>query len=195
MATRNLTTSSFFTATAEVNLGFRDISNRLRRFEIQKQKTTNLCWAAVAASISTFHDGNNRYSVQCNIVEEKFPGRNCCNRLDSIQCNQPLALQFVLLTTGNFRPPVSGVLRFDQIKNEIDNGCPIAVRIDWRGDSSNVGHFVVIDGYDDTTARGLLSIRDPDPRKESAAYEYNSFRLNYQQKGFWTHTYCTKRRS
>ncbi len=152
-------------------------------FVIQKQAALNLCWAAVASSVSKFYDKNSSYT-QCKLANYAFNTTDCCNNLNS--CDRPWFLDKALSYTGNLKEMKSGTPSFDLIKNEITNGRLICVRIEWR---SRAGHFAVIHGYHDN---GDIDVQDPWPDKNPGTIPLVELEMFYKDLGAITHYYLTK---
>ena len=113
-------------------------------FNMEAQQMSQWCWAATAKSVSHFYW---RWSTwrQCLIVNGELNLTTCCQRgLHRLRdCNRPWWLERALTRTNNFRNMI-GQASFQQVRDEIDLGRPVGVRIGW-GDGT--GHFAVIYGY------------------------------------------------
>jgi hypothetical protein len=94
-----------------------------------------------------------------------------------------------LTTTGNFVPPIQArAFILTEIQAQINTGKLIGVRIEWPGGD---GHFVIVHGFDDTTADPLVYIGDPIYGK--SIIKLSTFTNDYHQAGGqWTHSYITK---
>lgn len=180
--------SPFFSATVPLAppLGGSSISNNLG-FVMQHQIQTNWCWAAVSVSTSLFYNAGSGWTT-CLLVNQELGQTDCCYNGGNSRCNKLWYLQRALQRTGNLDYWAVGVIAFFEIQQKINGVRPLAVRIGWNGGG---GHFVIIDGYDDTDGRQMLSVKDP-WYGDSYNYSYYSFSNNYQGSGHWTHSFFTK---
>lgn len=161
---------------------------------LKHQDETEWCWASVTAGIAEYHN-NARLWRQCELANEIVtpgPGINCCEAGNSDACNRPGNLPRALQLTGNYAG-TTGSISFDDVKQQIDNRCPIICNIAW---DDGVKHFVVIDGYSTAdTDDDYVWIKDPtrsDPI-ESDPFSHWELRENgYQGGGKWMYTIFTK---
>jgi hypothetical protein len=124
--------------------------------EVQPQQGDLLCWAAVAASVSTFFNPQSVWT-QCAVASRVLNVPGCCQSV--APCNQDSFLESAFQVTANLAAPPSFRLTFPQIKGEIDQQRPIGIRIAF---GISVGHFVVLSGYDDTDAgQETVMLSDP----------------------------------
>jgi hypothetical protein len=151
-----------------------------------EQELDQWCWAAVAVSLAEYLKPYSAPS-QCKLAGMvlNIPG-GCCP--DLAPCDQPAALTAALdavnCHAGN---PILGPVTFDQIKQTIDTGWPIPVRIVWEDNSANA-HFVVISGYSVSNQRiPLLQVDDPFYGR--SIVDYDTFVSCYQGNGSWERTY------
>src|SRR5580692_292588 len=142
------------------------MSNQLS-LNMQQQKQDNWCWAAVATSIAQFLDNPTQWT-QCALASTQLNQGNdgCCTDGDNPDtCDTIAHLETSLSLVGHRSPaqpnPSPGITGTDVIKQEIDDGRPLGVRIGWD-DSLDQGHFVLITGYDDSTANFVVMINDPE---------------------------------
>lgn len=103
-------------------------------------------------------------------------------------CNVPWYLDKALTRTNNFVSMMGGQASFEQVRDEIDAGRPVGVRIGWNGGG---GHAMVIYGY--TLVVGVEYFDIDDPIYGKSHLTVSEFASNYQGSGTWTHTYFTKR--
>lgn len=161
--------------------------NRELLFIMERQKYSNWCWAANAASISRYYNHASHWS-QCIVVCTCLNRQDCCGNSIPKACDIPYYLEDALTVTDNFRDLITGQLPPGPLTNEINLGRIIGARIRW---SSGDGHFVSIHGYNNLTNDIFLYIADPIYGK--VTLRVNDFATNYQSAGgFWTHTYLTK---
>jgi len=157
-------------------------------FEMEDQLRSNWCWAAVTASVERFFSGQSELR-QCGVAHAELNLR-CCEEPER-RCNQVLKLDLPLKRIGRLRgEAIKAILTFPEIRQEIDKGLPVGVRIGWRGGG---GHFVIISGYDLTpTQKNMLIVDDPKFKQSRVPYERLVSR--YQGVGEWTHTFHFKRK-
>ncbi len=164
------------------------------RFDLQMQEQTNWCWAAVTTSLLTFfHPDEPR--TQCEIVRETLrdtehdPEEDCCGTGKRDLCNRVCKLPDALDSMGLLSIRCNYPLELHEIRQQIDLGLPLAIRIEWK---KGGGHFVMITGVlpQDPRGDGHTWIRIADPLRESAVYiTYNALKKRYRGDGEWTHTY------
>jgi hypothetical protein len=154
-------------------------------FNMQRQKGGNLCWAAVASSLSQWRNPAAPFS-QCQLAQDLLrnlpAGANCCT--DIGPCDQDFALgtalQFCHVTIGILLPRA---LRVEEIQEEIDANKVICVGISWTGGGM---HYVVIVGYE-RDAVNTLHIRDP--HHDPLDVPYQIFVNSYLNLGKWDETF------
>ena len=155
------------------------------RFNMETQKQTQWCWAAVSVSTSKHFDSLSSWT-QCKMVNGELGQTTCCSAGSSESCNQPWYLDLALTRTNNLSGAATqDALTLAKIKAEINAKRPVGVRIGWSGGG---GHFVIIDGYNSATKE--ISVRDP--FYGSSVYSLTAFKTKYQSTGAWSHTYKTK---
>jgi eukaryotic-like serine/threonine-protein kinase len=79
---------------------------------------------------------------------------------------------------------------FDEIRQEIDAGRPVCVRIGWQPNEA-YGHFVVIRGYSMSSV-GEQWVDITDPYYFDSTVPYDQFVYAYLDAGEWTDTYLVK---
>ena len=171
-------------------------------FQMEKQKTVNWCWAAVAVSVNR-HFAPDSHWRQCGIVEVvlsrakgtdklPLPVHACCTKPIPRRCNQAWYLEDALKQVGRLKGwPKAVHLSFKKIQREIDAQRPVCVRIQWR-EPGNPGHFVVISGYHITRTRvRQVDVEDPATGSLSTVH-YRTLVSNYRHSGRWTHTYLVE---
>jgi len=155
-------------------------------FEMQHQEQTLWCWAATTASVSRFFDPNSRFGTQCNVVNAHFGRTDCCKNASSSNCNRTTNLETPLKIAGHFKDRrIAGTGLWRNIMREIDNNCPLCVRVQWEGGG---GHFLAIDGYHE----GLNMIAVDDPWFGASDVLLPIFQRKYLGSGTWTHSYRVK---
>jgi hypothetical protein len=152
--------------------------SRVLDISVMDQMRTNWCWAAVGLAIRVVYKtaGSLR---QCHIASEVL-GAKCCPQGKG--CNETHRLRAALGIhhVSTLRQP--GHQTIDFVREEIDSGNPVCVRIHRRHSGS--GHFVVIAGYCVTSIGDFLWVRDPDGGT-TRPWAFNQFLLHYLQNGFW----------
>ncbi|RZT00187.1 C39 family peptidase [Aquimarina brevivitae] len=106
-----------------------------------KQPQSNWCWAASIAMVGNYYRNSNYTS--CNIASQEF-NFNCCN--NPSPCNQQNSIDRFPKMLAHFNvgvKSVKGKTDWKSIKNELDNGNPVLIRVE----SKYGGHFVIIYGY------------------------------------------------
>jgi hypothetical protein len=178
-------TDSNQTRSTSTSLTSPSLAGKTLNFEMQKQPELNLCWAAVASSISKFYDTRSSYTV-CDLANRALSRSTCCT--DIRPCDMPWSLESALTITGNLRSTNSGMPSLDVIKNQITNNYVIALRVYWR--SNDQGHFIVIHGFHDD---GTVDVKDPWPTSNPGRVSLAELELFYQNYGQITHHYLTKK--
>jgi hypothetical protein len=103
----------------------------------------------------------------------------------------PERLEDALGITRTLSQALGGViLSFDEIRQEIDAGRPVCVRIGWQPNEA-YGHFVVIRGYS-VSSVGEQWVDITDPYYFDSTVPYHQFVYAYLDAGEWTDTYLVK---
>ncbi len=157
---------------------------RLLDFSMQPQKETEWCWAAVSTSVSLFYEQTSAWT-QCTVVNSQLGQTTCCTQGSSTTCNVASYLTPALQLVGHLAHDFGRALSMAEIAVEIDAGRPVALCIDWTGGG---GHFVVIDGYDETA--GTVDIKDS--LFGASTEPLSQFPASYQGGGTWSWTYLTR---
>ena len=130
----------------------------LLNFQVQQQIGMNTCWAAVTSSISTYYDPTSIYS-QCFLISTVLGGeRNCC--ADFSNCDEASSTLDALMITNNCRSVITGLCSKNVIKNEIVNNNPIVLRVKSNDPTVDLGHVIIIFGFDDTDD-DFIWVQDP----------------------------------
>jgi hypothetical protein len=156
-------------------------------FGMQTQEQQNWCWSAVSVSADAFFSAPTPWT-QCLLVNDQFQRNDCCGNGSSTPCDQPWFLERALSRVNRLRDgPASGRPTDVAVFQEIDAGRPVGLRIRWTG--SNLGHFVLVTGYDDTDPSSIRFEID-DPYYGHSTVDAATFPSNYQSGGgSWSHTY------
>jgi hypothetical protein len=147
-------------------------------FKVQRQEKSEWCWAAVSVSVNRFFRPDSKHT-QCAIAGTAL-GLSCCDGAQPVpsdSCNAPHALHPVL---GRFHllaaDPIVNPLTFNQVRTEIDAGRPVCVLIKWldnKGQVTDRGHFIALDGYRVTPAQKMfVSITDPFYGSSETAFDH-----------------------
>jgi hypothetical protein len=155
-------------------------------FIMQEQVVDQWCWAAVAASLNNYIAPNPPLE-QCEVVKRvlKVQG-DCCRNPENFneQGSLTKALDVLHRQAGE---PVLGPVTFSQIRQNIDGGWPIPVRIVWDS-HPGIAHSVVISGY--TVSRsGAPLVQVDDPFFGKSIVDYDTFVSSYRGSGRWERTY------
>ena len=151
-------------------------------FQIETQEQDGWCWAAVSASVDHYFSPQSTLT-QCQVAQEVLKTNGCCQNPQA--CDVPATLQDALSAVGRLRGTLQRALDFPEIRQLIDAGQPVCVRIQWE---SGGGHFVVLSGYRQL-ASGDQLVEVSDPFFADSIVEYNEFVGAYQGSGQWTGTF------
>ena len=163
------------------------------RFELEKQKRSEWCWAAVTASLLKFFTPDSEIT-QCEVVRECFSTTNgyetskdCCQHSLTEECNRPFKLVDALDRMGMLSMRCNYPLSLDEIRDQINQGVPIAVRFKWNGGGA---HFVLITAVGPPDPRGddFTWLRVADPNEPTAMYKSYKI-LKKDKRGEWSHSY------
>jgi hypothetical protein len=128
----------------------------LEKFELQTQKHSLWCWAAVSTSLDHYFSPHST-SSQCRVAKKVLGVANCCGTPTPAGCNQAAFLQDALSVVKKLKGrPLARALTPAEIKREISQNRPVAVWIKWSGGG---GHFVVICNYD--KVNDVVDVADP----------------------------------
>jgi hypothetical protein len=155
-------------------------------FAMQEQELDQWCWAAVAVSLVNYIKPKAAPD-QCELATQvlQIPG-GCCG--NNPACDQPASLKQALnVLNRHAGDPIVGPVSFAQIRQTIDAGWPIPVRIVWDDNAGNA-HFVVISGYA-VSPSGVPQVQVDDPFYGRSVVEYNTFVSSYHGSGQWERTY------
>jgi len=143
---------------------------------METQEKFNWCWAAVSVSVWKFK-GLPDPLTQCEYVDRRFK-RNCCDDPDA--CDERFVIDPVIFTR------VAGAFPFETVKQLIDAGRLVTVRITWSGGGT---HFVCIDGYNIAGPAPRVSVKDP--FYGPSLIPYDKLVSSYQDLGAWTDSYSS----
>ena len=166
-------------------------------FTMQQQKQTNWCSAALAASVADLMGNSNQWT-QCKLANEQLSQSGCCDDGSGPDCNQIAFLETSLSIIRHRRPgggnPAHRAASPDEVRQEINSNRPIGVRVAWP-ESGDQGHFILISGYDDSTAVFQVVVNDPENPDGTPGKNYSYQDLTergYLGRGVWTDSYFTQ---
>jgi Papain-like cysteine protease AvrRpt2 len=159
-------------------------------FQIQTQQKLNWCWAAVAATVSSYFwpDSNIK---QCDIAKKVLKiqsEEDCSDSSDKAASFEKTldVLNGMMPRQLNNKSLLGRSLAFEDIQGQIDSGRPVCVRIEWDVDEG--AHVVMITGYSVSKSTQIwLDISDP--YYEDSTVTYENFSDAYLDAGKWTDTY------
>jgi hypothetical protein len=157
-------------------------------FEIEKQREDKWCWAAVSVTVDHYFSPGST-STQCRVARNVLGVTQCCS--DPDVCNTPAKLQTALTAVRKLKDTLTRPLEFDEIRQEIEAGRPVCVRIGWSGGGA---HFVMISGYR-LSASGAKLVEVADPLFPNSTILYDVLVSAYQNAqdpaggGQWTATF------
>lgn len=161
---------------------------------IRNQEQDNWCWCAVGAGIGDFYHGTA--TLQCAFASTvlRKAANACCGTSSGGPCDKPWYLDRALTTAGCFErvdDVSTSPTSFADVKNEIDAGQPLGVRIQWQTAGA---HFIAIAGYS-TSATGdeIVTVEDPYGPVTSKLLVSDLNGAYGSDSGSWTHSYFTSR--
>lgn len=179
------TSRPFASRLVEVDIAGWLFQSKQLTFDMEAQTQSNWCWAATSKSVSHYYWFLSRWT-QCRIANAELGLTGCCDDPVPGPCNVPWYLDRALTRTSNF-VSITGTVSFSTVRDEIDAGRPVGVRVGWSGGG---GHFMCIYGYSWVVGQEYFDIDDPIYGKSHLSVA--DFSTNYQGSGTWTHTYFTK---
>ena len=92
--------------------------------------------------------------------------------------------------TKNLKDCISGVLDTGKIATELENKCPVCIRVQWSDGGS---HFLVVTGaYTGSDGSDSLMLSDPIYGESNCEKSILIDGFYQQHNGQWTHTYLTE---
>ncbi len=159
-----------------------------------RQKKKNWCWAACIQMITDFYQTQ---LSQCDIAQELFTTRDCCNNSNS--CDEgcdPEDVKDVLrkdsmqIECRRF----SRDLSFETISDEIQNQRPVAAAVLWFSHTGEErgGHLIIIKGVHIKNNRRFVKVNDPFYGRGDVPF--SKLKSYYgpdddDQDGVWKHTW------
>ncbi|HYD80324.1 MAG TPA: C39 family peptidase [Paucimonas sp.] len=159
-------------------------------FNIEGQKYSQWCWAAVTASVSKFYDAGSTVT-QCRLATWKFGSSgDCCSSPLPSGCNKPYTTWKALAHVGNLASHVDEGITFSAVKQEIDSGRPVAMAVKWKKSGSR--HAIVITGYDEASGGNTITVQDPGRGGSTSVLKFADFPGNYKGGATWAATFATQ---
>ena len=154
--------------------------------EVPRQQLERWCWAAIACGIGKYYEKGSWTQAQ---IASKVLGIDC-ERFEQDETIKQEAdtvtrLDKALKVAGCYSHWSPGKPQFDRVKFEINQGRPLAARIEWFTGSA---HYAVIHGYDESSASVLVA----DPMHGSSEHPLEHFPARYLLGGAWTETFWTR---
>lgn len=156
--------------------------------EMTKQEKSEWCWTSVTQAVELTH---GVHDLQCSIARDVIGNTLCGPTCGKSACNTPQPLSSVLQIRGRFRPPLLGMIDFDEIKREILVAKAVVC---CRIDRAPTGHAIIICGFSETGWKKRIAILDPanDVASGPQAHDYDLFRIEYEAGGQWGATCFTQ---
>jgi hypothetical protein len=153
---------------------------------VPEQDKEEWCWAAVCVGLRAFY--NHEQLEQCAIATEVIGGDCCAN---PEMCDKPQFISVVLQDMHYSDGAKKNQVGFDVIRTQIDKRRPICCFIKHESDVKDVGHVIVISGYDLQSKQvGVLDPATNGPHDSTQLIPFESFRISYNG-GTWTETILT----
>lgn len=159
-------------------------NQKILNVQIEQQKQSNWCWAAVTAAWGNFLQGNHQLT-QCSVVDQSFQRNNCCTDGSSENCNQPNELDLAMSAVGIVVTPIPSDVIFETLKEQIDEAKPIGVRVTRNGS----GHYMLITGYAIVDGKKMIQVENPN--SESKLIAFADFPQSIISDYNWSHTYVS----
>jgi Papain-like cysteine protease AvrRpt2 len=167
--------------------------------DVGLQPNQNWCWACVASAISMFLDSGSTWT-QCALANAAFGDSarcDCCNDVSSPICDNRYHLIDAMTNfTHNLKQSFPGPIGAAEIRQELQRGLPVGVRIRFPGDTDDGGHDVIIGGIgQDSEGQDIVIVADP-ALEGVSSWPISDLSDNYGTGGGqWVETYTTKPRS
>jgi Papain-like cysteine protease AvrRpt2 len=151
------------------------------------QEKLNWCWAAVASTIAGYYFPT--MPINQDAVAREVLGPPCSATGSGCDVQADLGEVFDKLNAGHGNPMRKNVLAraltFQEVRDFIDAGVPICVRIEWLGGG---GHFVIVTGYS-VSDTGVNWVDVSDPFYGDSLLPFDFFSAQYRFVGHWTDSY------
>ncbi|MEO8113557.1 MAG: papain-like cysteine protease family protein [Phenylobacterium sp.] len=174
----------------------------VRDFAMETQEQCLWCWAAVAVSVARKYAANTTWT-QCSVAtafyQRQGEALQCCGA-DRAAGNRSQGLSAVFEVTRNLSgAAIATAIAFQDLAAQIQSDRPVCVRIGWRFDQHQSGHFIAVTGY--TIGSGgqrYVHIQDPSVAAGQASHNQKDMTFEELTTGYdngagdWTWTYKTK---
>lgn len=154
--------------------------------EVPCQEQDQWCWCAITVGVSRFFDTSFSLS-QCETAAAVLDRSDACSRPGDEDVNRTFALNDALTTFHHLARTVDGTLSFQQVRQQIDAGRPVGVRI--RFLDSGLAHFTLIRGYR-TDPVPMVAIDDP--LYGESIWSFAEFVESYRGSGAWRQSFLTQ---
>ncbi len=165
---------------------------------IEHEVPSNWCWAAVTSAIVSFYASSRQIGQvlsPCQVATNCWAGYQCCPApTDSHDPrNKPFGLEGALNgASADFSylagDAIAGNIDFDSVAAEIDGGRPVCALISWDGDTSGVGHYILIVGY----VRDGQKLYVLDNENGDGLWLFKTVCKGYHTNGTWDTTFKTQ---
>lgn len=156
-------------------------------FTLYFQQHLNWCWAADSISVQRFYEPGATLT-QCALVNQTLGRANCCNFTTPWDpCNSCWNMPDPLTRVGHYFGMVARPVTFDELKQEIDGGHPLVVRVAWWLGGA---HFINCTGYYETVTGNYMLLKDPTLGVSLVPYALFP-KMYWGSLGTWTDTYFT----
>jgi hypothetical protein len=163
---------------------------------IETQKQTKWCWAAVAVSVHKFLQSSpgswSQGKLATRVLRDNGEIGNSvdCTQTPTPQvCNREARLDTALTVTGNLDTLMPGShLPFADVKAWVDVGIPVAARVLWHGGGA---HVILLDGYREYVS-GAKQVHVQDSFYGPSYQYYDDLVADYPPGGNWQDTYTLK---
>jgi hypothetical protein len=162
----------------------------------QEQQQSNWCWAACTSMVCQFYIPK-MFSTQCSVATITINHDRLLAGQTSIDCCNPTVAETTGNSTWGLLPPLALTghlanlvwtsMDYAALLNELGNGRPICVQIQWRGGG---GHFIVVNGVNYIPNPDIVWVEDPGSGPAIVAYS-ELVNNNYQGSGTWFETFTT----
>ncbi|MGK7941427.1 MAG: papain-like cysteine protease family protein [Crocosphaera sp.] len=174
-------------------------------------KTTKQCHVATT-TFNTASPDRIDYAYKSDEIRSQLKTKpiQCCPPNDKSKCNHPYFVtdalkQYGYTTTtikteenandSNNASQNNGIVDFETIKQEINGGRPLIVRITWSEGTVRYSHFLVISGYSKNSENhdSIHILNTASDTNDDVDWVYDDFKggrlFSYPPPVKWTHTY------
>ncbi|WP_246214003.1 papain-like cysteine protease family protein [Kitasatospora viridis] len=149
------------------------------QINMHTQEKTQWCWVASGLTIAQFQNYGTTQADFCKRAAKRSRWVNCDNQPATLDDMAGAWADLGMTHTGT---GLNRAATFDEIKNDVRAGRPVAARIGW---AQGGGHMNVVYGYE--TGRSLIGVADPWPQTNRYTWwKYSEYVKNRQFA--WTHS-------